>query len=248
MLVRYCSAPLGVMLTCLIGLQLARADIYTWVDVSGAVNISNLSPPEGVRVISVIQEKPQELLAHEDVARNAARQAELQAISDRIRRLESELESAQPPAPPQVIYVPVTASPVFPVQYQPNIAPPASGGCDPSWAGCWGWWGSAFYPTTVVVVRAPKLPRHRPGRAGRLFPAHHHLRSMSVETTSAGLQWPRRMQSGPLLRQAAGAESIKRFRVLDSRQPLAKRDRGFGGRSAGRLRADNRWRRFKLAK
>jgi hypothetical protein len=91
---RYCSATLGAMFARLFGLQPAPADIYTWVDASGAVTIAN------ARVVSVIQEKPQKLLAREDVARAAARHAEPQALSDRIRQLESEREVVRPPAPP----------------------------------------------------------------------------------------------------------------------------------------------------
>jgi hypothetical protein len=210
MLLRHCSAAVAAVLACLFGLQPARADIYTWVDASGAVTISNLSPPEGARVISVAQEKPQEVLAREDAAREAARQAELRTLSDRIRQLESEV--ARPPAPPQAIYVPVPTPPqvvyaplpaaVAPlVQYQANIALPISSGCDPSWAGCWNWWGSAFYPTSVVVVRTPNLHRHSPGRAKRHFPAHRpvrgQLRSHGVAATPAGLQWPRRTHRTP---------------------------------------------------
>ena len=36
----------------------ARADIYTWTDAGGRVNISNLAPPEGARVTSVLHETP----------------------------------------------------------------------------------------------------------------------------------------------------------------------------------------------
>jgi hypothetical protein len=63
------------MIACLFGLQPARADVYTWLDASGAVTISNLAPPDGARVVSVTQEKPPEVLAREHVAREAARQA-----------------------------------------------------------------------------------------------------------------------------------------------------------------------------
>ena len=164
------------MVACLLGARPACADIYTWVDASGMVHISNLSPPESARVFSVLREKPQQLLAREDSARNAARQAELEALSDRVRELEREVESVQPPAPPQVIYVPVPAPAVVqyqqttnPVQYQASIALPVSSECDPGWAGCWGWLASAFYPTSVVVVGAPNSHRHRADRPRRHF-------------------------------------------------------------------------------
>ena len=37
-------------------LPLAHADIYTWTDETGRVNLSNLTPPEGVKVTRVVQE------------------------------------------------------------------------------------------------------------------------------------------------------------------------------------------------
>lgn len=197
---RSCSATLAAMLAGLFGLQLARADIYTWVDASGAVNISNLSPPKSVRITSVIKERPLELLAREDVARNAARQAELQVLSDRVRQLESKLEStAQPQASSQIIYVPVPAPTAAAVQYQANIPPLEAGGCDPFWAGCGGWWGSALYPTSVVFVGAPNAHRLRADRSWHHFPVRgHHGRSMGAATNPAGLQWPHRTsRAGP---------------------------------------------------
>jgi hypothetical protein len=173
--IRLLSAALPAVLACALGLQPARADIYTWVDASGTVNISNLSPPEGVRVTKVTHEKPQNLAPREDVGREAVRQAELQALSDRLRQLENEVDVARRPAPPpQVVYVPVPAP--TPVQYQAEMTPSASGGCDPSWASCWGWWGSGFYPASVVVVRAPNFHRFPPGHTGHGFPVQRPVR------------------------------------------------------------------------
>jgi len=152
----------------MLGLQPACADIYTWVDASGTVNISNLSPPEGVRVTHVTREAPRHTAMRDDAAREAVRQAELQALADRVRQLENEAESVRLPAPPpQVVYVPVPAP--APVQYQVEVAPPASGECDPAWSSCWGGWGSGFYPASVIVVRAPNFHRSPPGHSGHRF-------------------------------------------------------------------------------
>ena len=49
-------ASLPAILAGTFGLQLAHADIYTWVDASGSINVSNVAPPEGVRVTSVMHE------------------------------------------------------------------------------------------------------------------------------------------------------------------------------------------------
>ncbi len=88
----------------------------------------------------------------DDAAREAVRQAELQALADRVRQLENEVEVARRTVPPpSIAYIPVAAP--APVQYQSELAPAPSGWCDPTWASCWGLWGSGFYPASVVVVR-----------------------------------------------------------------------------------------------
>jgi hypothetical protein len=175
MRIRLLAAAWPAILACSIGLQPACADIYTWIDASGTVNVSNLSPPEDVRVTSLMRESPPKTDVRDDAAREAVRQAELQALSDRVRQLENEAEVARRPAPPpQVVYVPVPV-PVSvpapaPVQYQAESAPPPSGGCDPSWSSCWGWWGAGFYPASVIVVRAPFMHGSAPGEPGHRFP------------------------------------------------------------------------------
>lgn len=176
---RFLSAAFLAVLACSLGVHPACADVYTWVDSSGTINISNLSPPEGVRVTNVTRETPQSQTTREDFAREAARQAELQALADRVRQLENEVEVARRSVPPpQLLYVPVQAPPPPPpVQYQVEMAP-ASGGCDPSWASCWGWWGSAFYPASVVVVRTPRLHRFSPGHPGHRLPVQRPVGSL----------------------------------------------------------------------
>ena len=149
------------------GPQLARADIYTWADASGVITVSNLSPPDGVRVISVARAAP-ETVARENAAREAARRAETQALEERVRQLESEAE-ARRQTPPQVIYPPIAAGPAMQYWSEPapasvqyvSIAQPAyspyNQTCDPAWLGCSGWF-SGYYPS-VVYVRAPAF-RH----------------------------------------------------------------------------------------
>jgi hypothetical protein len=169
MRIRLHVAAWSAALAASLGLQPAGADIYTWVDASGTVNISNLSPPEGVRVTRITREAPRDTIARDVAVREAVRQAELQALADRVRQLENEAESVQPPAPPpQVVYVPVPAP--APVQYQVEMAPPANDECDPAWSSCWGGWGSGFYPASVIVVRAPNFHRSPPGHSGHRSP------------------------------------------------------------------------------
>ena len=162
---------------CGAGLQAAHAEIYTWVDRSGMVNLSNLAPPEGVRVTRVTHEPAPRTATASEAAREAARQTELQALADRarelelqalserVRQLEREIEFGrrEPPAP--VVYQ-IMPSPSV-VQYAVDPAPVASAGCDPAWSGCGLWWGSGIYPAGVVVVGVPGGHRLHPFRGGQ---------------------------------------------------------------------------------
>lgn len=150
------------------GPQFAHADIYTWADASGAINVSNLAPPEGVRVISVAHASPEAAAARENAVREAARRTETQTLEERVRQLESEA-AARRQAPTQVVYPTIPAPPPIqywsepapaPVQYVVSEAPPTyTQGCDPSWLSCGlGWW-PGFYPASVVFVRAPSFRR-----------------------------------------------------------------------------------------
>jgi len=78
MLSRLLRASLPAILAGTFGPQLAHADIYTWVDASGAINVSNLAPPDGVRVTNILRASAPATATRDDAARNAARQAEVQ--------------------------------------------------------------------------------------------------------------------------------------------------------------------------
>jgi Domain of unknown function (DUF4124) len=185
------ARSLGVPLVVLFGLSLnasvARADIYTWTDGNGRVNISNLTPPEGAHVTSVVRETPKPLVPMA-LAVTSAPQQDVQSLNDRVRQLELEVELAKRQTPPTVIYASAPASPPVQYSYAPEPAPaPSYGygngyGCDPSWFGCGFGYGYApyWYPGSVVVVRTPAFHHHRdfgrgkfpmmanpfPGRAG----------------------------------------------------------------------------------
>ena len=180
---------LPVALAGALGVPSAHADIYTWVDAKGSINVSNLQPPDDARVIKVTK----------DSAPPAAPDAQTQTLTDRVRQLEAlvAMRPMPPPgdyAPPLVQYVPPPAqSTPTVVQYfvesapqQPQYAPPQYYGpqydstdywagnytgnwagntwCDPNWLNC-GWgpygWAPGFYPPSVVIVNNPK--RGRPG-------------------------------------------------------------------------------------
>ena len=185
MLTRLLRASLPAILAGTFGLQLAHADIYTWVDASGTINVSNLAPPEGVRVTNIMRASAP-AVTRDDAARNAARQAEVQALAERVRQLEDEVELATRQAPPQVDYRAIPAPPVVqyvvtppPVQYAVNVVnmtPPAYNGCDPAWMSCGSWWFPGIYPASVVVVRAPNFRRFPPVHGGHQFAVQQPLR------------------------------------------------------------------------
>ena len=166
---RLLQSTLAALLFGAFGSQLAHADIYTWVDSSGTLNVSNIAPPDGTRVTGVIHASAPETAARDAAAHEAARQAEVQALNERMRQLEGEVQIASRQVPPPD-YRPLPASPV--VQYFVNAAPqpeqytvdttaPAYAGCNPGWIGCSGWWP---YPA-IVVVGAPNFRPTHPGRA-----------------------------------------------------------------------------------
>jgi Domain of unknown function (DUF4124) len=157
-----------LVLACTLGGQFAYADIYTWIDASGATNVSNLSPPEGVRVTHVTHEDPPKAPMRSDTARDAAHDAEVQALSERVQQLQREVETARTyvPPPPPMAYP--TIPPAPPPAYAVDVMPAPTSSCDPAFAGCGYLWNQPFYPASVVVVRAPTFRR-----AHAFHGAHH---------------------------------------------------------------------------
>jgi hypothetical protein len=175
---RFHRIGLPVVLAGSLAASLAHADVYTWTDKTGRLNVSNIAPPDGVEVTSVIHEDPPTpaMLA----ARDAAHAAELEALNARVAQLQDEVERAREPAPAPVRVV--TPPPV--VQYVFNTAPPpaqyaapqlAYDGCNPSWYGCAFGYPAFGYPASVVVLRTPAFPRfHRFGHERRA-PMHRPM-------------------------------------------------------------------------
>jgi len=162
-------APAG-----LLWIATAWADVYTWVDGKGNVNVSNLKPPEGARVTSVAREDP-EAAARAEAARTAAREAEVRKLADRVAELERSADDpargvpppypVAPPAPPQLTQFVVTVMP--PEAPQPDYGPygayapyASCGGFD-----CYAPWGLGYYGVPVVVIGSNS------GRNG-----HNHVR------------------------------------------------------------------------
>lgn len=171
---------------CILALPLARADIYTWVDASGTVNVSNLDPPAGVRVTNVIHASAQKTPQRDD----AVREAEVQALAERVRLLEDELVMARRPPAPVVEYRPPPAPIPYafdavaaPAQYSFGPSqPPMTTACDASWMNCGPWAAPAVYPAGVVVLFATNARHFHPFRPGG------HLASRPSMRASNGFQ------------------------------------------------------------
>ncbi|MEO7498704.1 MAG: DUF4124 domain-containing protein [Casimicrobiaceae bacterium] len=137
-----------------------RAEIYTWVDAQGRLNVGNLPPPDGARVTRVAREAPPN--PYNAAAHEAARKAEVDALAQQVDRLQNELQLAarQPAPPPQFVVVPVAA----PIPYFVETPAPAqSTDCGAGWY-CYGGWNGGVAPF-VSYVYAPS-PRYRNPLAG----------------------------------------------------------------------------------
>jgi hypothetical protein len=168
---RLFPAALSLALACTWGLRSAHADIYTWVDKDGMVNVSNLTPPDDVKVKKVVKENPRSASSSPSkTTPDVVPRADVEMLSARVRELEQQVALAAQPPPPPVVYPAIPAPPPS-IQYMlvsadasVNVAPSPTYGCDPSFSGCGGWWGFG-YPAGVVFVGGNQNFR-------RSFPGH----------------------------------------------------------------------------
>lgn len=189
---------LPAVLATVLGTQVAHADIYTWVDASGTINVSNLAPPDGVSVTRVLRADPT------PPGDPAARDAQVRALTERVSQLQDQIEMAQrqvppplpypampPPSaypampPPVVEYVNVVNVMSPPVDYEPSPPPQPAVGCDPSWFNCGFGWAPVFYPAGVVLLRPPYSPRPHPYQYQG---THRFAVQLPARATSAGLR------------------------------------------------------------
>ena len=160
--------------------QPAQADIYTWVDASGTINVSNLAPPDGVSVTHVVHTTAPATAPVDP----AAHDAQVQALMQRVGELEDAVVSAQRQVAPPMPYPVIPQAPL--VEYVVNVAPPVpyeasapapspTAGCDPSWMDCGQGWVPAFYPifypTGLAVLHPPYFLRPRPINGTHRFAA-----------------------------------------------------------------------------
>ncbi len=158
---------------------IAQADVYTWIDASGKLNLSNQPPPEGVRVTNVYREDP-EARAHAEAARAASAREELRTLNARVAELERALEKAReeqarPPDPAPVAYAPAPPPPAYAsAMAQTIVAPPMPSyspyfpNYDCAWVGCFSPGSFGFYPSGVVVVNSPGAGHSHRGNRGHM--------------------------------------------------------------------------------
>ena len=185
MVKRFFRITLPVALAGVLGFQTADADIYTWVDAAGSINVSNLAPPDGVHVTRVMHASAPAAATGDQPVRDTTRQAEMRALAERVRQLEDEVESARRqlpppvdsrmvPMPPIIQYIVNPAPPL--TQYAVIDAPPTNTWCDPTWLSCGLAWGPAFYPSSVFVLRAPNFRHFQPVPGGHRVAVHPPMR------------------------------------------------------------------------
>jgi len=177
----------------------ASADVYTWVDASGVTNVSNLPPPESVKGASVVRSAPKDPI-REAQLREAAREAEVRALNERVQQLQADVvRSRQEPAP---AVPPIQIVTPQPAPYVIVVAPPAPAypepvaGCNWGWGNCgYGFW-PGFYPSGVVVLNdRHSHSRHHPHRP------HPHPHSRASDRWSWTVAPPIEM---PMARSSIG--------------------------------------------
>lgn len=165
LLMRAIAATMAAAVAFTIGPPLACADVYTWTDAKGVVNVSNLAPPDDVRIDKVVHDVARAVVPPPapppmPVADPLA-QAEVQTLAMRVRQLEYEVDFARRQAPAPFEYSSFPPPPMMQYPAEPPLQP--NYGCDPSWFGCSGF-GFGGYPAGVVVLAAPNFRRHFPIR------------------------------------------------------------------------------------
>jgi hypothetical protein len=158
----------------------ACADVYTWTDAAGRVNVSNLPPPREAQHVQVVkpdatakarieaaQAASREAARKAEVAaREAAHDAQVQALQARVAELERSAALARSAPPPTLAAVAPAPRVVVsvPAPLDNDVAPLPAWNC--AWVGC-GW------PVVVAAIPSVGVHRFRPGRHGhRARPPH----------------------------------------------------------------------------
>ncbi|HEV8500526.1 MAG TPA: DUF4124 domain-containing protein [Casimicrobiaceae bacterium] len=227
-----------LLLAMLLAAPGARADIYTWVDASGTLNVSNLAPPSGVHVIDVVvhHDPPPVPPAPPNAALDAARDAELQALNARVEALRDEVDQAHRRLAAQAddwSATPPAQEPVYDTGdpsgygYDTGAVTQASVGCDPSWWGCaFGYpYGLYGYPVVIVAANArnvrrghgvhpapvrPPHPGHAPGPQPHSMGTPHSMGQppRAMGSATQGMAPPPRAAGVPIYATGAPPQSV----------------------------------------
>lgn len=165
------GAALKAGIAIMLATGVANADVYTWTDESGMLNVSNLAPPEGAKVAKIVHETARPVPPLPAPPAESPVPVEVQTLALRVRQLEYEVELARRQPPPPMDYAayapPMQYSPP-PMQYSVDAGPQVGYGCDQAWNGCFGA-GGLGYPATVVVLGSPGFKRPGPTRRPHPF-------------------------------------------------------------------------------
>ena len=165
----------------------ALADMFTWVDKTGITHVSNLPPPDDVRVTKVARAAPKD--PAREAAREAARIAEMRALRERVDELSKEVEQARdvpPPyaAAPLMAFAPPAApapTVVVTVINQPSQPEAAPSQCDYTLGGC----GVGFFPGYAGFF--PGYANYGPPFQRGSHRPHHHRKWAATPTRQGSL-------------------------------------------------------------
>jgi AAA15 family ATPase/GTPase len=95
---KYACTAAAILILLLIGLNLGAGEIITWTDEDGNVNITNLPPPEGIKIQNVIpyKKKPDEEIREYEHLQEQKRQDRLkQQKIQEAKKAENDAEKAK---------------------------------------------------------------------------------------------------------------------------------------------------------
>jgi hypothetical protein len=128
--------------------SLASAEIYAWIDANGDVTYGNMPPPKNARVFEVIDETPLPT-PEKQAAIEAAHQAEMRALNQKVQQLEQQLQQSHYQAMPPPPYPMAAPSPYAPApEYSAGPSYPTA--CDSDFYDCSSWAGPVYYTVGVL--------------------------------------------------------------------------------------------------
>ena len=141
----------------------AHADIYTFIDKAGILNLSNVAPPKDARIVNVTRSDPAanaRAMAAQAAARDATDQREMLELRERVAELERSTDNARSmPLPMQLVVAPPPPAPIVIALAPPPAPEPVDAPFGCAWVGCPLWFGGV----PAFVSTAPGFRHHHRG-------------------------------------------------------------------------------------